>query len=695
MKQYTLKPFESAKSDLQIDYAKELNPEQLAVVTDVVGPCLVLAGAGSGKTRTLVYRVAYMIEQGISPERILLMTFTNKAANEMLNRIEVLLKAKPKGLWGGTFHHVGNRILRMYGSAIGIGSDFTILDQEDSRDLIKACLAELDFPKDRYFPKAEAILKVISLGANASESAKETIESRFSYLDESVIPKIESVAKRYTEKKVQSNSLDYDDLLGKWNQLLKEKDDIREKLARKFSYILVDEYQDTNFIQAQIVRQLAGPLPNVLAVGDDSQSIYSFRGATVHNILQFPKIFENTKTFKLETNYRSTPEILKLANASIKHNINQFDKTLSAVRPSSDKPVVASLSDAAQQADFVCQRILELQQDEGISLSDIAVLFRAHYQVLEVEMEMNKRNIPYEMRGGLRFFEQAHIKDIVAHLKAYTNVQDEISWTRILNLQEGIGTTGATKIWKRVATFPDITHAISANIAESLPSRAAIGWQRLITLLDGMTGCDTNNVGALIQQVFKSGYDRHVAANFDNAQDRLDDITQLIDFAGRYDSLEKFLSDVALSEGFKGQTIVGEGAGPDEAVTLSTIHQAKGLEWKVVFVIGLTDGQFPHAKVFEHPDQMEEERRLFYVASTRAKEKLYLTYPLISGRGDLFSRVSQFLQELPESTFERWDVDESSGYRNLDDGEVRYVDEDGESEGGGILDVYLRQRGRK
>lgn len=688
-KKYILKSFDEASEKLNIDYKKELNPEQFKVVTDINGACLVLAGAGSGKTRTLVYRVAYMLEKGIKPERILLMTFTNKAAKEMNSRIELLLKKKPQGLWGGTFHHVGNRILRMYGKQIGINPDFQILDQEDAKDMVKSCLAELNIPKDKYFPKADAILRIISLGINTNKSVRDIVESRFSYLEESVIPRIEAAAGAYQEKKKQSNSLDYDDLLSKWNQLLLESAEIREKLVKKFQYILVDEYQDTNYIQGEIVKNLAGENPNVLAVGDDSQSIYSFRGATVSNILNFPKIFKQTKTFKLETNYRSTPEILNLANASIKHNLNQFEKNLNTSKASSDKPVLAAFYDSRKQADFICQRILELSQDEGVSLNDMAVLFRAHYQSLELEIALSKRSIPYEIRGGLRFFEQAHIKDVIAHLKAYNNFSDELAWTRILRLQEGIGPANAAKVWKKVSAAKDLAELSTADFGD-LPPKIKKGFDGVVSILQKINQLAEGEISESIRLVYSSGYDKYLASSFDNASDRMDDLNQLIDYASSYDSLEKFLADVALSEGFKGQSILDYNDGPDEAVTLSTIHQAKGLEWKVVFILNLVDGQFPHAKVFDRPEELEEERRLFYVGSTRAKDKLYLTYPMMSTRGDVFTRVSQFVSEVPEDLYDKWDIEEEKSYDDFDDGEddgeVRYVDEDT----GGILDIYLR-----
>ncbi|MFA4871849.1 MAG: ATP-dependent helicase [Patescibacteria group bacterium] len=669
MKQYTLKPIENSHN-FSIDYKKELNEEQYRVVTQGDGPCLVLAGAGSGKTRALVYRVAYLLEKGVKPNRILLATFTNKAAKEMLNRIEVLLKSQPRGLWGGTFHHLGNRLLRMYGKHIGLEPNFNILDEEDSKTIVKSCYGSVAVPDDKYFPKADVIRKIISLGANLARPVAEIIEDRFSYLDKNYISLIEGIAENYQAKKKSANSLDYDDLLLEWNRLLLASAEIREKLATQFQYILVDEYQDTNHIQGEIINHLAGREQNVLVVGDDSQSIYSFRGAEVRNILTFPEDFPNCKTFRLETNYRSTPEILNLANESIRNNENQFEKKLKTDKSSGAKPVLAALADGDQQADFICQRILDLQEEEGSGLNNIAVLFRAHYQSLELEMELNKRNIPYIMRGGLRFFEQAHIKDIIAYLKILNNIHNEISWQRLLQLQSGIGSANAQKIWQKIAELPSLKEVINYPFAEFIASKVFSGWLGVKNDLEKLAAIDVNDIAALIESVLHSSYNNYLKNNYENYQDRIDDLEQLVIFAGAYDSREKFLADVALSEGFHGETIAGYEDGANEAITLSTIHQAKGLEWKAVFVIGLVDGQFPHAKVFEKPAEMEEERRLFYVATTRAQDQLYLTYPLFGLGGGQINQLSQFIKELPEDVYEEWRVKEGGG------DEIRYVDED-------------------
>lgn len=660
-----------SESKSAIDYTKELNPEQLEVVLHGDGPCLVLAGAGSGKTRTLVYRVVYLLNQGVPASSIMLVTFTNKAAKEMLERISAALASDAKGLWGGTFHHIGNRLLRMYGERLGIVPNFTILDEEDSLTLLKNCISAVNPPADKYFPKPRVIKSIISLSVNLCQSLKDTIEDRFDQLPRQYVYHIEKAAQLYQERKKQTNSLDFDDLLVKWNELLETDAQLRSMLGRKFQYILVDEYQDTNYLQGRIINNLAQPQNNVLVVGDDSQSIYGFRGADVNNILDFPKIFKDARMFRLDINYRSTPEILELANHSIKKNVKKFDKKLSAVRASGMKPAVLAATDNYQQAEFVAQRILDLQQKDGLALKEIAVLFRSHFQSLELEMELNKRNIPYQMRGGLRFFEQAHLKDVTAYLKIAVNIKDEVSWRRLLAMQAGIGEATADKIWQEISRLGSLKEIISHDW--KLGAKAAIGWQILKKTLTKLIETDQNDLPALVQVIIDSGYEKYLQANFENYSERLEDLQQLSAFIASYDNLEKFLSDTALSENFRGRAGDQKIEDTGERLILSTIHQAKGLEWRAVFILGLADGLFPHARTYDKPHEIEEERRLFYVAVTRAKEQLYLTYPLFSR--DSILHPSPFVKELPTQSYERWDLEDDRG---VGDDEIIYVDEEGE-----------------
>ncbi len=639
-----------AKSNSQptkkIDYSSRLNSQQYRVVTQAEGPCLVLAGAGSGKTRTLVYRVAYLLEAGVQSDKILLVTFTKKAAKEMISRVEQLLGKTEKSLWAGTFHHIGNRLLRRYGKAVKLNHNFTILDKEDSKDLLKSILAT-QAPKDKRFPKADLMSKIISLSANTLKPIDQTVATFFLNIEENHIPIIEDIAKAYKNKKIQGNLVDFDDLLLKWYELLIHHPPIKNKLSQQFEYILVDEYQDTNFLQGQIIKRLSGQSQNILVVGDDSQSIYSFRGAEIKNILNFQKHFKNSQLFKLETNYRSSHEILALANYSILNNQAQFNKKLKSVRGAGAKPMLAALADAEEQASFIAQRILELENEEGVDLSQIAILFRSHFHCLELELELNKRNIPYEMRGGLRFFEQAHIKDVLAYLKILANPNDELAWQRVLLKEDQVGPASLRKIWSQIDSLSDLSQLAQMPVA-GLTSHAMRGWQKTTQRILSLLKLDKNSISQIIDYIIQAGYEDYLKAVFDNYQERLEDLRQLSNFSGRYGSLNQFLSDILLSENFKAQRFTSSLDTHQLSVTLSTIHQAKGLEWRVVFMISLLEGYFPHAKVFDDPQKLEEERRLFYVATTRAKDNLYLTHPQFARN---LSQPSRFIQELPEDSY--------------------------------------------
>jgi len=668
MKQYQLHKEIFCPGKYKIDYQKELNEEQLNVVLHGDGPCLVLAGAGSGKTRTLVYRVAYLIEKGVNPKNILLVTFTNRAAKEMLNRVEVLLKCQHK-IWGGTFHHIGNMILRRYAKNLGYNSKFNILDQEDAKTLLKSVLGEMNIPyKDKYFPKPDVILAIISFSANSQKPISQVIEEKYSYLDPKLIPLIEAINSEYQKKKFKTNVMDFDDLLTNWLKLLKKDKTVKNRLATQFKYILVDEYQDTNKIQSEIIYELGSIHKNILVVGDDCQSIYSFRAADINNILNFPDKIKGTKIYKLVTNYRSSPEILHLANQSIINNLNQYQKELQAIREKKQRPALVALRDGEQQAEFIGQRILELQE-EGASLNDTAILFRSAFQAMEMELELNKRNIPYTMRGGIKFFEQAHLKDVVAYLKIMANFQDELAWKRVLLLYDGVGPSNAEKIWQEIIKLPNIKKVVEYLPQIQASEKALRALEKLHGLLSFLLGQEKEFIATAIKQVLKADYETYLKANFENAKERAEDLNQLANFALSYEKLEDFLADVSLSQSFKGEQIEGYQEGPDEALVLSTIHQAKGLEWECVFLLGLVEGQFPHYKIYDHPEEIEEERRLFYVAVTRAKDELYLTYPIISfsyTTGQNINKPSSFINELDNSLFEPWQVNEE-GEKYIED----------------------------
>lgn len=655
----------------RIDYKKDLNPEQYKVVIEADGPCLVLAGPGSGKTRTLLYRLAYILENGVPPQNVLLMTFTNKASHEMQHRVEILLKTKPKGLWCGTFHHIGNRSIRMYAKQLGLSEDFGILDEEDQKALIKICIKSLksNLGSSKLFPSPSIIQAIITYSRNAKQTTEKTILGKYPHLM-NVINEIEDTNQLYERKKRKSNNLDYDDLLTDWIRLLKTVPSANERFTRQFRYILVDEYQDTNRPQFDIIKLLWTYHKNILVVGDDAQSIYSFRAADIHNILDFPSQFKDTKIFKLQTNYRSVSPILDFANNIIQKNQNQFSKTLIGTRKdlANEKPNLIPVRDLYAQSAFVTQRMLELQE-EGTSLNEIAVLYRAHYQSAELELELLKKGIPYIIRGGVRFFEQAHIKDVLSYLKVIQNPQDELSWIRALSLHPGIGSGYADKIFQKfIKSRLAIKEALESKLFDFLPKKATNGLEGFKKILIRLSSDKLFlHPDAMVQEILKNGYEDYALSNFENGRDRLDDIKELANFAHTYKDLKEFLTDVTLREGFKGETILRTADAEEEHIILSTIHQAKGLEWKVVFIIGLCDGQFPHPKSLEEPNQLEEERRLFYVAVTRAKDQIYLLHSMTRfdyNYGAIISRPSMFLQELPAGCYEKWEINEEPIYED-------------------------------
>jgi len=670
-REYVLKPYQP-EVKLQIDYARELNPQQLAAVTAPPGPALVIAGAGSGKTRTLTYRVAYLLEQGIPADRILLLTFTNKAAGEMMRRVSDLLGHELRSLWGGTFHSIGARILRLHADVIGYQKDFTILDRDDAQDLIKACMADARIDKkDKHFPKPAVLNEIFSLTANTHKSTEELVGGQFSYFSQ-FAAQIADLAKRYTARKRATNAMDFDDLLALWLKLLQDNAELREHYQRRFQFILVDEYQDTNKLQSDLIDLLAAKHHNVTVVGDDAQSIYAWRGANFANILEFPKRYPGAKVFKIETNYRSTPEILNVANAAIAANVNQFAKELAPARKSGVKPALVACQDAGQQAAFIAQRALELR-DEGVSLNNIAVLYRSHFHALELQLELTRQQIPFSITSGIRFFEQAHIKDATAYLKFVANPKDEISFKRLVQLLPGVAAKSAEKLFqsftarmadgglKMDSTSPaKIATALQA-CAKSIPKKTAVGWSQFVATISQLEDSTVRQSAAkMLRLVMDAGYDDYLKETYDNYERRLDEIQQLAEFAFQFGTVEEFLTQLALLTNVEAED---DNAAKDdvEKLKLSTIHQAKGLEFDAVFVIMLCDGMFPSTRSMESNEGEEEERRLFYVAITRAKSELYITYPLIRGGfgntgSDAFQSPSRFLSEIPKGLLNEWNL---------------------------------------
>ncbi|MBU1348834.1 ATP-dependent helicase [Patescibacteria group bacterium] len=648
----------SSRPTRRIDFTRELNQEQLVAVTGGDGPCLVLAGAGSGKTRTVTYRVAYLLEQGVDPSSILLLTFTNKASREMLDRVSALAGAEAKGVWGGTFHSIANRLLRMNVAHAGLGytPSFTILDEEDSRSLVKAVMKELKIdPRARRFPSASVVQNILSFSRNVMVSVEEALEMKHPNFAP-FSGELEEIGRIYTTRKRNANSMDFDDLLVNFLGLVSHPD-IGPMLASRFQYILVDEYQDTNALQASIVSGLGQAHRNVLVVGDDAQSIYAFRGADVKNILRFPTSWPDARIFKLLTNYRSVPEILDLANESLSHNVGQFEKDLVGVKPRGKKPLLVPASSARQEAAYVAEQVLALRA-EGVALGNIAVLFRSSAHSQSLEMELVKRDVPYEYRGGMKFFGRAHIKDVLAHLRIGGNPQDEAAWLRVLNLQDGIGAVTAASLARQVIVATDLSSILGADVVQALPARARGGWSALTTTLRDAVA-NRKDPASMVRSVVTSSYQDHLEREYPDFRDRLEDLEQLALFAEGYPDLSAFLADISLYD----DVLAGRerGAGYDEErMVLSTIHQAKGLEWDTVFVIHLADNAFPSRYAMDAEEQIEEERRLFYVAATRARNRLVLTYPMTMGSETLvFNRPSMFLEELPPRLLERVELREA------------------------------------
>jgi DNA helicase-2/ATP-dependent DNA helicase PcrA len=661
-REYTLQRAPHATA-INIDYAAELNEQQLAAVTASPGPLLVIAGAGSGKTRTLTYRVAYLLENGIDPRNILLLTFTNKAARQMLDRVANLLPVDASGLWGGTFHSIGNRMLRRHGSALGYSSGFSIMDREDQKDLIDTVVAAAGInPKEIRFPKGDVLAEIFSFVINTETPIDALLAEKFPYFLP-LLEQIKDVHARYEKKKKSTNSMDFDDLLEKTLRMLKEHEHIADFYRRQFQFILVDEYQDTNKIQADFIDTLASEHRNVMVVGDDAQSIYSWRGANFKNILAFPERYPDAQVFKIELNYRSVPEILHVANAAISANVKQFRKELSATRVSNSvRPAVVGLNDGSEQAQFVAQRILELR-DEGIELSEIAVLYRAHYHAIELQLELSRRGIPYVITSGVRFFEQAHVKDVTSFIRFIANPRDEVAFKRMVKLLPGIGNKSADNLWRAWEKGLDERGEISSwserLLTMQVGAKSKKSWEQLAHTLDEIApGGQPNPPSEMITSIVEAVYDDYAKANFTNYELRREDLNQLAAFARQFKDVHEFLSQLALISNIDAEPALDQTT-DNEAVNLSSVHQAKGLEYHTVFVIWLTDGMFPSTRSLETRDAIEEERRLFYVAITRARDELYLTFPymrLNAGYGDMFQRPSRFLKEIPTKLVEDWQV---------------------------------------
>ncbi len=610
----------------------ELNPEQAAAATFGQGPLLIIAGAGTGKTRTLIHRLAHLIERGTPPDRILLLTFTRRAAQEMLARAERLVGSTSRQVHGGTFHATGHRLLRKFGHVAGVPSDFTIMDQGDAEDLMQLSRAALGVvaKKKKRFPGKETLHYIYSRHINTEVPIEELLNDEYAaFLD--YLPSIEAIYADYTERKAERNLVDYDDLLLFWLGMLESSESLGERIAGMYNHILVDEYQDTNVLQARILRAMCRTHSNIAVVGDDAQSIYAFRGASFRNILDFPASYPNTTLVALEQNYRSTQPILDVTNELISRATERFSKTLWTAVEGGERPWLVSVADEQQQTRFVVERVLELHE-EGLPLHEMAVLVRAGYMSADLEIELTNRKIPFEKWGGIKFLEAAHVKDVLGFLRVVENPRDEVSWYRILMLLPGIGDTTARAI---LAAMAAQSWEPSAFAHVEVPSRARNAHESLGSLLHRLATSGSGEAGAQ-QRVgediarIRQIYDDILRDKYDRAEPRLSDLDQLQTIAAGYPTRGAFLSALALEPPQATQDLGTGSEEEDDALVISTAHSAKGKEWEAVFLIWAVDGWFPMSRSLGSEDEVEEERRLMYVAMTRAKRHLAATYPLNS-----------------------------------------------------------------
>ena len=643
------------ENKFQINYQNALNPAQFEAASALDGAYLIIAGAGTGKTRTLVYRVARLVELGYDPKSILLLTFTRKAANEMMNRAAVLLDNRCSKILGGTFHSFANLTLRKYYKAVNLDSSFTILDQGDSEDVINLIRSQAGFiSKEKRFPNKQTLNKVFSLSVNTGKSVEDIIEESYPhFLDEH--DKILGIKKVFSEYKRKNNLLDYDDLLVYLKNFLHDLSPSAKSMLSTIEFVMVDEYQDTNKLQAEVVLGLTQLNKNIMVVGDDSQSIYSFRGANFKNIIEFPVLFPETKIIKLEENYRSVQPVLDFTNKIIEGAVEKYEKHLYTRKSGGDLPFIVAASTENLQSKFIVDKILDLRE-EGVPLKDIAVLFRSSFFSFDLEIELNKANIPFQKFGGMKFIETAHIKDVLAFLRIAANPKDIVSWYRVLLLLEGVGPKTAQKILDELATA---RLTIKANPDAQTSFRYNDTIAKLFQLLyqlhtqQGLPSEKAQLVVDYYYPIFKDKYD--------DFNKRKKDLDIFLNITENYKSLDSLLADMAIEPIIDSVVDIETPNKEEEYVTLSTIHSAKGLEWHSVFIIHAVEGFFPSSRSVENLDTLEEERRLMYVASTRAKQNLFVTYPMnIFDReaGTTLSKPSRFISEMNKDLAQGWLLDE-------------------------------------
>jgi DNA helicase-2/ATP-dependent DNA helicase PcrA len=635
-----------------IDYEQDLNEAQLKAVTTTDGPLLIVAGAGTGKTRTLVYRVAHLVEIGVKPESILLLTFTRRAAASMLTRAAAMGDPRCQRVSGGTFHSLGHSVLRKFADQAGVQRNFTVLDQSDTEDLIDLLRRQIRITKDRHFPRKRTIAAIFSMTVNKVQSLKQVLNNEYpQFVDER--RNLEMLFKSFEDFKRTRHMLTYDDLLVRFREALDGSPAMREQLSDQYRYIMVDEYQDTNKLQAQIVKLLTARHENVAVVGDEFQSIYSFRGASHRNMLEFPKLFPNSQIIKLEENFRSTQPILDVANAIIADVKESYKKRLYSRIEGGQPPVVVSARDENEQSQFVAQRIAELR-DEGAPLAEIAVLFRSSSHSFDLEIELGKHGVPFRKFGGMRFAESAHIKDALAFLRVVVKPSDTLSWFRALKLIDHIGDATVYQILEHLGV--EQREFRSARTKAALfkrllrfPARPAYKAQLTRLARVFTTICESSTPSEQLSTVLRF-YRPLLKNKYDDVPRRGRDLEHLQSIAKRYKTSAKLLEDVALDPT---EVIQGNAARRGGFVTLSTVHSAKGLEWDNVFLIWMTDGWFPANRFQDEFDDLEEERRLLYVATTRAKRELHFVYPAVNvyagPETDGTPTLSRFLEPIAPS----------------------------------------------
>ena len=654
------------------EFLQQLNSQQYNAVIHEDSPLLIIAGAGTGKTTTLAHRVAWQIVSGVDPSRILLLTFSRRSAAEMLKRVEsILLQLDPdqlanpkvaersiiREIRGGTFHAVATQLLRRFGHIIGLHPDFTLLDRSDSEDLMNLARSELNLPKTASrFPLKGTCLEIYSRCVNTQRQLHGVLEHSFPWCHEHEEP-LGHLFTQYAEHKEQQRVLDFDDLLLFWNALA-ESDGGRELLSRQFDRILVDEYQDTNILQANILKNMATDGKGVTAVGDDAQSIYSFRAATVRNILNFPDEFPGTVVLPLEQNYRSTQLILNATNQVIAEAKERHHKELWSDRGDGITPILATCADEDAQCEYLIDQILE-QRENGIGLRDQAVLFRASHHSMALEAELSRRNIPFHKYGGLRFLETAHIKDVMSFLRLAENPLDAIAAFRVLVLFPGIGQSKAKTL---IEILREAGGHFDAWQSWKPPSALKEDWPKLVQMLTRISKRSQNSdLGpATDLHEIRKFYSPLLKAQYENAKVRLNDVKQLEVIAARFKTRAQFLSDMTLDPPASTQDLAADPHLDEDNLVLSTIHSAKGLEWDAVYVIHAADGNIPSDMATNSPEEIEEERRLLYVAMTRAKNNLFICRPERyyfhhRRRSDMgsMSQVTRFLPARIQKSFER------------------------------------------